>query len=227
MTSRVMLAFVLMVTAMQSHAQLDDEYRWETGAGIGLTGYLGDFNGNITRDFRPAATLQLRRVINPSMDVRLAATMGGIKGNSDNTATIFPDYAAHPYHFSHKLMDVGLAYEYNLWPYGTGHDYRGAKPLTPYLLAGVGITYVDADEKSVLTPNIPLGLGIKYKVAPRLNLGFEWAVHLTMSDKLDGVKDPYHVKSQGVFKNTDAYSVIQLTLTYSFAPKCANCNKDF
>src|SRR3712207_9483608 len=77
------------------------------------------------------------------------------------------------------------SYEYNLWPYGTGHDYRGAKPLTPYLLAGVGITYVDADEKSVLTPNIPLGLGIKYKVAPRLNLGFEWAVHLTMSDKLE------------------------------------------
>src|SRR3712207_3030954 len=124
MTSRVMLAFVLMVTAMQSHAQLDDEYRWETGAGIGLTGYLGDFNGNITRDFRPAATLQLRRVINPSMDVRLAATMGGIKGNSDNTATIFPDYAAHPYHFSHKLMDVGLAYEYNLWPYGDRKSTR-------------------------------------------------------------------------------------------------------
>lgn len=69
-------------------------------------------------------------------------------------------------------------------------------------------------------------MGIKYKVAERLNVGLEWAVHFTQSDKLDGVKDPYYIESTGLFKNTDCYSTLQLTLTYSFMPKCVTCNKE-
>ncbi|MDD6865956.1 MAG: porin family protein, partial [Prevotella sp.] len=40
-------------------------------------------------------------------------------------------------------------------------------------------------------------------------------------------KDPYGIKSSGLFKNTDCYSVLQLSLTYSFMPKCVTCNKDY
>lgn len=67
---------------------------------------------------------------------------------------------------------------------------------------------------------------MKYKIGPRLNLGLEWAVHFSLSDKLDGAEDPYGVKSSGLFKNTDCYSALKLTLTYSFMPKCITCNKD-
>lgn len=72
-----------------------------------------------------------------------------------------------------------------------------------------------------------MGLGLKYKIGERLNLGVEWAMHFSLSDKLDGVEDPYGVKSTGIFKNTDCYSTLTLSLTYSFSPKCANCNKDY
>ena len=48
----------------------------------------------------------------------------------------------------------------------------------------------------------------------------------TNCDKLDGVVDPYYIKSSGLFKNRDGYSVLQVTLTYSFLPKCKTCNKD-
>lgn len=71
---------------------------------------------------------------------------------------------------------------------------------------------------------MPLGLGVKYKIGPRLNLGLEWAVHFSLSDKLDGVKDPYGIESSGLFKNTDCYSALQLTLTYSFMAKCRTCH---
>ncbi len=128
--------------------------------------------------------------------------------------------------FSHKIADVGIRYEYNFWPYGTGLDYRGAKRITPFVFAGVGGTYVDTSQGEVITANIPMGVGVKYKVATRLNLGIEWAMHFTFSDKLDGVVDPYLIKSTGAFKNRDCFSALQLTLTYSFMAKCRTCNND-
>ncbi|MCQ2221285.1 MAG: porin family protein, partial [Prevotella sp.] len=38
---------------------------------------------------------------------------------------------------------------------------------------------------------------------------------------------PYRINSSGIFKNTDCYSNLQVTLTYSFWEKCKTCNKDF
>ena len=76
----------------------------------------------------------------------------------------------------------------------------------------------------MFTANVPIGIGVKYKVAPRLNVGLEWAVHFSLSDGLDGVADPYGIPSSGLFKNTDCYSALQLSLTYSFMPKCRTCH---
>ena len=81
-------------------------------------------------------------------------------------------------------------------------------------------------EKNVTAANLSLGVGVKYKLAERLNLGLEWAMHFATSDKLDGVADPYTVGSVGMFKNKDGYSALSLSLTYSFMPKCRTCNKD-
>ena len=91
---------------------------------------------------------------------------------------------------------------------------------------GLGGTYVTGDSNNTFAMNIPLGLGVKYKIAERLNLGLEWGIHFAMSDKLDGVVDPYTIKSSGAFKNKDAFTTLQLSLTYSFAAKCKTCNKD-
>ena len=119
-----------------------------------------------------------------------------------------------------------MVYEYNFWPYGTGRDYRGAKRFSPVVFGGLDATYVSGGDKNVFTANVPLGLGVRYKVGERLNLGVDWAVHFSLSDRLDGVEDPYYVRSKGVFKNTDCYSALQVTLTYSFMAKCQTCNNE-
>jgi len=207
-------------------AQGDPLYLMEAGGTLGLVTYLGDFNAGIFRGAQPMGGLVLRRVINPYMHLRLAALRGKKKGRPQATAPFSPAYAASPYHFNRRLVDVGVAYEYNFWPYGTGRDYRGAQPLTPYIMGGLGLTHVSGSEKSVATANLSLGVGVKYKLAERLNLGLEWAMHFATSDKLDGVADPYTVGSVGMFKNKDGYSALSLSLTYSFMPKCRTCNKD-
>ncbi len=220
------LLLLMLAAMLNMNAQTDDEYLMEIGGGVGFLGYLGDYNNVLTRDLQPMATLLVRRNLSPYMGLRLAASFGKLKGNERDVKTIYPSTGVTPYSFSRTLTDVSLTYEYNFWPYGTGHDYYGAKRLTPFVFLGLGGTYAGGDGSSVFTANVPIGLGLKYKVGQRMNVGVEWAMHFSMSDKLDGRKDPYGITSSGMFKNTDCYSVLQLTLSYSFMPKCTTCNKD-
>lgn len=220
------LLLLMLAAMLNMNAQTDDEYLMEIGGGVGFLGYLGDYNNVLTRDLQPMATLLVRRNLNPYMGLRLAASFGKLKGDERDVKTVYPSTGVTPYSFSRTLTDVSLTYEYNFWPYGTGHDYYGAKRLTPFVFLGLGGTYAGGDGSSVFTANVPIGLGLKYKVGQRMNVGVEWAIHFSMSDKLDGRKDPYGITSSGMFKNTDCYSVLQLTLSYSFMPKCTTCNKD-
>ena len=220
------LLLLMLAAMLNMNAQTDDEYLMEIGGGVGFLGYLGDYNNVLTRDLQPMATLLVRRNLNPYMGLRLAASFGKLKGDERDVKTVYPSTGVTPYSFSRTLTDVSLTYEYNFWPYGTGHDYYGAKRLTPFVFLGLGGTYAGGDGSSVFTANVPIGLGLKYKVGQRMNVGVEWAMHFSMSDKLDGRKDPYGITSSGMFKNTDCYSLLQLTLSYSFMPKCTTCNKD-
>ena len=207
-------------------AQSDYQYRMEIGAGVGVVTYQGDLGGSLTKNMQPMASVVLRRVFNPYMALKFSAAYGKLKGSSADSNTYYPDYAASQYRFNKMLVDAGVTYEYNFWPYGTGQDYRGAKRFTPFIFAGLGTTYAGGEGNSAFTANVPIGLGVKYKAGKRLNVALEWAEHFSMSDKLDGVKDPYGIKSSGLFKNTDCYSAIQLTLTYSFMPKCRTCHNE-
>lgn len=222
----VLTALLLSIVSVPANAQTDYEYRMEIGGGVGLMAYEGDFNGSILHNMQPSASLMLRRVINPYMDLRLAASYGKLKGSSKDVKTYLPQYQDTQYDFSTTLVDLSATYEYNFWPYGTGNDYRGAQRLTPFVFAGIGTTYASTPTGNIFTANLPLGLGVKYKVAQRLNLGIEWAIHFSLNDKLDGIADPYGIQSTGMFKNTDCFSALQLTLTYSFMPKCRTCHND-
>ncbi len=226
MRKLLLMLMVLLPTARMS-AQDDPQYRMEIGAGVGMVSYEGDFNGNVLKNMQPMFSALWRYNFDPYKDLRLSATYGKLKGSSKDVDTYYPDYATEEYSFNRNLLDVSLVFEYNFWPYGTGRDYRGAKRLTPYIYGGIGATSASGGgSKSVFTANVPIGLGVKYKLNERMNLGLDWGIHFSLSDELDGVKDPYQVKSSGMFKNTDCYSMLQLTLTYSFKAKCRTCNKE-
>ena len=224
---KLLLMLMVLLPAARMSAQDDPQYRMEIGAGVGTVSYEGDFNGNALKNMQPMFSALWRYNFDPYKDLRLSATYGKLKGSSKDVDTYYPDYATEEYSFNRNLLDVSLVFEYNFWPYGTGRDYRGAKRLTPYIYGGIGATSASGGgSKSVFTANVPIGLGVKYKLNERMNLGLDWGIHFSLSDELDGVKDPYQVKSSGMFKNTDCYSMLQLTLTYSFKAKCRTCNKE-
>lgn len=223
LTLSAMLLALLCTTAS---AQTDPEYRAEIGVGAGLVSYQGDFNSSLLKNMQPLYGAVAKYRFNPRTALSLNIISGKIKGDSRHTTTWYEQTADSTVSFSNTLVDAGIKLEYNFWPYGTGREYRGAKPLVPYLTLGLGATYVKPQEGSIVAVNVPIGVGVKYKVATRLNLTLEWLMHFCGSDKLDGVKDPYGIKSSGLFKNTDCYSTLQLSLTYDIMAKCRTCHNE-
>ena len=230
---RKVLCFLFLVLCVTVRAQDDPEYRMEVGAGLGVMNYLGDYNEKLLKGFQPSASVLCRVLFNPSSAMRFSATYGKLKGRSLDEDTYYPNLSGDvmtrdDYQFNTTLVDVSSVYEYNFWPYGTGRDVRGAKRLTPYIYIGLGLTYAkcDAVDKGSFAANLPLGIGVKYKVADRVNLGVRYGFHFTTGDELDGRKYPYGIKSNGLFKNTDSFSSLEFSITYSFAPKCRTCNRD-
>jgi hypothetical protein len=223
MLRKTLLSILLLIATVPLSAQDDPEYRAEIGGGIGVVSYVGDFNGNLFKNMQPMFTLLGRYKFNPRMALALNVSYGKIKGSSKNAETYYP--LSEDVDFNHGLLDAGLRYEYNFWPFGTGREYRGAQKLTPYIYIGLGATFAKPDKTEVAL-NFPIGAGVKYKVGERWNLALEWTMHFTTSDLLDGVKDPYGIKSSGLFKNTDGYSHLRLSLTYDIWAKCKTCHND-
>lgn len=222
----VPLTVLMLFVSLCAHAQDEPEYKAEIGVGGALVAYQGDFNGSLTKNMQPMGALVAKYRPNPRSAWALNIGFGKLKGSSENTATWYPATSDTTITFNNSLVDVGLRYEYNFWPYGTGREYRGAKPLVPFIALGLGAGFVKTDEKNIVATNMPIGFGVKYKMAERVNLTLEWMMHFTLSDELDGVKDPYGIKSNGLFKNTDCFSTLQLSITYDIFAKCKTCNSD-
>lgn len=215
---------LLLLLTLPANAQADYEYMMEIGAGAGVVTYLGDFNGSLTKGARSMASIVARRIFSPWTGIKLAASYANLKVSSGDSNTYYTQWQDKAYEFSSTVGSLAATFEYNFWPYGTGRDYRGARRLTPYISGGLGMVYAKCGDENSFALEMPLGLGIKYKAAPRLNIGLEWAIHFTQSDKIDGQDDPLGIDSSGLFKNTDCYTALQLTLTYSFMAKCRTCH---
>ena len=222
MRSVVIAALLALVACV--HAQTDPEYKLELGGGIGMVSYQGDFSNGLFKNLQPMFTVLAKYRFDPRRAVALNVSYGQLKGSSEDVKTYYP--LTTTYDFKSKVADVGLRLEYNFWPFGTGYEYRGAKRLTPYVAIGLGMTIAKAEGKSAMGVNMPIGVGVKYKMGDRLNLAAEWAMHFTSSDELDGIKDPYGIKSSGLFKNTDCYSHLRLSLSYDLWAKCRTCHND-
>jgi len=222
----VAILFTVHCSLFVSHAvaQTEPEYRLEVGGGIGMAFYEGDFNGNIFKNPQASFSLLARYKYNPRVAVAMNITYLKLEGSAKDVTSYVPAQW-QDYSFKRKTGDVGVRLEYNFWPYGTGMEYRGAQRLTPYIFIGLGTTVYKTD-KAQLAMNMPLGIGAKYKAADRVNIGLEWAMHFTSTDRLDGVSSPYGIKSHGLFKNTDCYSHLRLSVTYDLWAKCKTCHND-
>jgi hypothetical protein len=218
-----LLLAAFLLPAADVLAQDEPEYRTEVGAGAGLITYTGDFNGNILKGMQPWGTLVARYHLNPRMALAVNIGTGKIKGSTDDVEEAWSPIER--YEFNNQITEADFRYEYNFWAYGTGQEYRGARRFVPFITLGLGLTHHSGDNSGI-TMNLPIGAGVKWKIASRMNLTAEWVMRFTPCDNLDGKEDIYGIKSSGLFKNTDCYSVFQVGLSYDLWAKCKTCNND-
>ncbi len=222
---------LLSISIPVSAQYADEEYRMEMGIMAGGSSYLGDANySSILRNMGFTTGVIARYNLNPRMVIKGDILMGQISGDTEIDENRFPEGIQST--FERTIYDFGIQFEYNFWPYGNGMSYKQSYRFTPYLMGGLGVTYASKPAENVATTNFVLGGGVKYKFAPRWNIGCEFSMRFTNTDKLDvtskteeGLNDPYGIKGSS-FKNKDCYSVIALMVSYDLFPKCDNCNKD-
>lgn len=230
--SMTLLLLLWAVSAPLRAAATDDDdafYRLELGVGGGLGFGLNDVNSKFYGKSNAAAGLVARFPLNPRMAIKATANYLRVSGTTDKILDFYPanPSAAGParLHYEAKgaLYDVNALFELHFLPYGWAQGYQGFHRIVPYLQGGVGFTYSDAGKAA--TVNIPLGFGVKWKIAHRVNLGLDWTFHFTPNDKLEGLANPRGIKSSE-FRNKDHYNLTLVTLTYDLSPKCPTCNKD-
>lgn len=207
----------------------DLEYKMELGGALGGSFYLGDANfTGLFKELSAVGGVVARYNLNPRMAVKGNFVAAGIAGTTNGSEYRVPGDA--DIEFSRTLYDLGAQFEYNFFPYGSGGGYKRLYRFTPYVFGGMGFTYAGKPVDNVFTLNFPIGLGVKYKIANRLNVGCELSFRFSMSDKLDvteatsiTLEDPFNIKSSGM-KNKDSYSFFALFLTYDIMPKYRKCN---
>jgi hypothetical protein len=226
------LKFLLFVGLLAAPAALcaqDLEYKMELGGALGGSFYLGDANySGLFKDLCAMGGVVARYNLNPRMAVKGNLVAAGISGTTKGSEYHIP--GGEGIEFSRTLYDLGAQFECHFFAYGDGSGYKTTKRLAPYIFAGAGMTYAPKPADHVFTLNLPVGLGLKYKIAPRLNLGCELSFRFTLSDKLDVTRetapildDPYGIEGGG-FKNKDSYSFLTLSVTYDLSPKYRKCN---
>ena len=196
---RLLIIILLAGTVPTLWAQ---EYKYEIGGMAGGAFYMGDANKNtIFKGMNPAVGAVFRYNINFRWALKANLMWGQVSGKTEGM-------------------------EFNFFPYSDKFDYAGAKRFSPYVLVGIGLTVAPGGGKTFASPNIPLGVGMKYKIKNRLNLGCEFSFRKLFGDGLEGkdmLDDPYGVKGSAL-KNKDWYSFLLLSVTWDFGPRCRTCN---
>lgn len=218
----------LLAGTLQSAAQATaqpETYKFDLGAGIGMSGYLGDANeSSLFAHPGVAANLSFRHLLNTRFAVRALLNVASLSGSTADMENVLPGAAV--YDFKSTLYDLQARGEFNFFSYGIGETYKRLSRVTPYLALGLGVSMASCEGKTFTAMTIPMALGVKYKVRPRLNLALEFSMTKVLGDHADGpdLSDLYLIKSSFI-KNTDWYSSIQLSISYEFGERCVECHR--
>ena len=219
MKKSLIISLFLMLAALPMTAQ---QYKYEVGPLLGMTGYLGETNnGNLFK--HPSFTIGglFRYAHNSRWAFKANLNYANIRGDSKNDESWYPEGVN--YKMTSHLIDLGLTAEFNFLNYGIGPAYKKYKRISPYMVAGVGFVFAICDGHNQASFTIPFGIGVKYKLKDRLNLGFEFTMRKEFSDRIDGYSDLFDIK-HSFAKNTDWYSFATFTVAYEFGKRCIKCN---
>ena len=224
----LVLGYVLTTTPLLL-AQ-EKEYMYEVGGGLGAAWTYGDVNrSSALYDAAFAGELTFRYNLNLRWSFAADLSLNGLKGDSRDFDNAFA--GGTEWDFDRHLVQLAVRPEFAFWNYGWGGDYREKRRLAPFLTAGLGLsvsagtTRQDGQEsdKTYAALTIPVGLGLKWKMAPRWDLQLTALWTKAFSDKLDGIGDPYCMGTSSP-AGTDWIGSVMMSVTFCFKERCLECH---
>lgn len=220
---KVLLLMVMLLAMAAPRVSAQEEtYRYDIGGQLGMAGYLGDASSNIFGHPGFSGGVSFRYLPDVRWAVRAIFNVMGLSGDTSGMDNVLPE--GKNYSFKSTAYDLGGRIEFNFFNYGIGETYKKLRRWSPYLTLGVGVTLATCDGQSNVGFNIPMGVGMKYKLKERWNLGLEFTMTKVFSDHVDGALSDLYMIQSSFLKNTDWYSNISLSLTYEFGKRCATCH---
>ncbi len=199
-------------------------YKFDFGANLGMSGYIGEANGsNIFKHPGFDGELSFRYNGDARWSIRGILSTFGLSGNTEGMANTLPDNAV--YSFSSQIYELSARGEFNFFAFGIGETYKRLKRWSPYITVGLGVALASTGGNTYVAPTIPMGLGIRYKISERWNLGVEFTMTKAFNDHFDGadLADLNLIKT-AFYKNTDWYSRLTVGVSYEFGKRCETCH---
>jgi Domain of unknown function (DUF6089) len=183
----------------------------EAGVFVGASNYKGDIAPTLElSEYHPAYGVSLRYNYTRYFSVKYNLLVGQVSGSDANLQS--PVARERNLSFRSDITEISVQGEYS----PLGFDILAGKITTPYIFAGVGGflfnpqaalkgTWYDLQplgtEGQGMTGyntkykrfalSFPIGIGLRFSLNRRVNLGFEFGVRRTTSDYIDDVSNKY------------------------------------
>lgn len=223
-STRCLMAAVFAAMCICGMQAQSATYKFDLGAQIGTSGYIGEANSsNIFNHPGFDGELSFRYIGDTRWAVRGVFSTFGLKGDTSEMENVLPDNAA--YQFSSQIYDLSVRGEFNFFAYGIGETYKRLRRWSPYITVGIGAALASVGGKTYAAPTVPMGFGLKFKAAQRINLGVEFSMTKAFSDHFDGAElaELNQIKT-AFYKNTDWYSRLTVGISYEFGERCETCH---
>ncbi|MDE6135821.1 MAG: hypothetical protein K2F79_09650 [Muribaculaceae bacterium] len=98
-------------------------YKFDFGAQIGMSGYIGEANGS-NPFAKPGfdAEIAFRYIPDTRWALRGALSTLSLSGSTEGMANVLPEAAVHS--FSSQVYELSFRGEFNFFPYGIGETYK-------------------------------------------------------------------------------------------------------
>lgn len=213
------LAFLLALGVLGSrpaHAQYESMVmEGEIGFSLGVAHYFGDLNTRAQLNrMKPAVGIFFRKQVNNYVAVRVSGHYAQL-GYSDIYNTHNQFQQRRNLSFNSNIFEIALQGDFNFFKFIPEDPYHS---FTPYVTLGVGVfsydpyayyrgqkvalrplgtegqgnaAYPDRKPYSSMGICLPFGVGVKYAINSRMNIGLEISHRFTNTDYLDDVSKTF------------------------------------
>lgn len=208
------LTVFLFLTACSVFAQ-----KLEIGAMVGVYNYKGEFNRFPNPiNSRGGGGVFVRQNITHTSTFRYSLNFGSIHGSDALSSQ--PMNVRRNQNFSNSILEGSAIYEYNFLNFRENEKtFKRSSNWAPYLCGGIGFFVSNSLLKS--QPNggvcLPIGMGVKYKLGKKLNLGADILARKTFLDGIDGQNNRDLTIPQTTFEtDRDWYYSACFIVSYTF-----------